>query len=83
MYSSLSINAQALILFHMIELVDQQGLDILYEYFEKMRKDARKKNSSKAVKILSGDNRLGRIYLELRKQLEFAPETLIHPKFVV
>ncbi|MEJ2251993.1 MAG: helicase-related protein [Candidatus Lokiarchaeota archaeon] len=82
-YSLLSINAQALILFHMIELVNQQGLDILYEYFEKMRKDARKKYSSKAVKILAGENRLGRIYLELRKQLEFAPEILIHPKFVV
>jgi Fanconi anemia group M protein len=82
-YSSISVNAQALILYHMLELVDQQGLDILYEYFEKMRKDAKKKNSSKTIRILAGDNRLGRVYLELRKQLQFSPESLIHPKFLV
>ncbi|KKN27970.1 hypothetical protein LCGC14_0859130, partial [marine sediment metagenome] len=35
-YSALSINAQGLILYHMIELVEQQGLDVLLIYLEKV-----------------------------------------------
>ena len=56
MYSALSINAQALILFHMLELVEQQGLDVLLDYFNKLHRDAKKKSSSKATKILSSDD---------------------------
>ena len=50
-YSALSINAQALILYHMLELVEQQGLDSLLDYLAKLYKDSKKKNSS--LKILS------------------------------
>ena len=82
-YSALSINAQALILYHMLELVEQQGLDILLNYLDKLRKDSRKKNSSKATRILAAEGRLRRIYLELKKNVEFSPENLIHPKFQV
>ncbi|TKJ21762.1 MAG: hypothetical protein CEE43_08720 [Promethearchaeota archaeon Loki_b32] len=82
-YSALSINAQALILYHMLELVEQQGLDVLLDYFIKLSKDAKKKNSSKAAKILASDGRLQRIYLELKKNVEFSPENLIHPKYHV
>jgi ERCC4-related helicase len=82
-YSALSINAQGLILFHMLELVEQQGLDVLLDYFNKLYKDARKKTSSKATKILASDGRLHRINLELKKNLEFSPENLIHPKYQV
>lgn len=82
-YSALSINAQGLILYHMLELVEQQGLNVLLDYFEKLHKDAKKKNSSKATKILASDNRLYRIYLELKKNSEFSPENLIHPKYEV
>ncbi|MFX1377906.1 MAG: DEAD/DEAH box helicase [Promethearchaeota archaeon] len=82
-YSALSINAQALILFHMLELVEQQGLDVLLDYFNKLHRDAKKKSSSKATKILSSDGRLYRIFLELKKNVEFSPEMLIHPKYYV
>ena len=80
-YSALSINAQALILYHMLELVEQQGLDVLLDYFNKINRDAKKKTSSKAIKILASDGRLKRIYLELKKNVEFSPENLIHPKY--
>ncbi|MFX0021520.1 MAG: helicase-related protein [Candidatus Hermodarchaeota archaeon] len=80
-YSALSINAQALILFHMLELVEQQGLDVLLDYFNKLHRDAKKKTSSKATKILSSDGRLHRLFLELKKNVEFSPEQLIHPKY--
>jgi Fanconi anemia group M protein len=82
-YSALSINAQGLILFHMLELVEQQGLDVLHDYFNKLHKDARKKTSSKATKILASDGRLNRIHLELKKNVEYSPENLVHPKYHV
>ncbi|MFX0039587.1 MAG: helicase-related protein [Promethearchaeota archaeon] len=82
-YSALSINAQGLILFHMLELVEQQGLDVLHDYFNKLQKDARKRTSSKATKILASDGRLNRIRLELKKNVEYSPENLLHPKYHV
>ncbi|MFX1395150.1 MAG: DEAD/DEAH box helicase family protein, partial [Promethearchaeota archaeon] len=57
-YSAISINAQALILYHMIELVEQQGLDNLLDYLDKLYKDALKSNSSKAIKFLASDHKL-------------------------
>jgi len=82
-YSSLSVNAQALILFHMLELIEQQGLDVLLIYLTKIKQDARKKTSSKAVKILASDHRINQIYIELKKNEDLSPEQLIHPKFYV
>ena len=82
-YSSLSVNAQALILFHMLELIEQQGLDVLLIYLTKVKQDARKKTSSKAVKILASDHRINQIYIELKKNEDLSPEQLIHPKFYV
>ncbi|MFX1480960.1 MAG: helicase-related protein, partial [Promethearchaeota archaeon] len=82
-YSALSINAQALILYHMLELIEQQGLDVLLLYLEKLNKDQKKKSSSKAVKILAVDPRLRRIYIELKKNEELSPNNLIHPKYNV
>ena len=81
LYSALSINAQALILYHMLELIEQQGLDVLLYYLEKLYTDAKKKTSSKAVKILASDSRIRRVFIELKKNQEFTPERLIHPKF--
>ncbi|MFX0155102.1 MAG: DEAD/DEAH box helicase [Candidatus Hodarchaeota archaeon] len=80
-YSALSINAQGLILYHMLELVEQQGLNVLLDYFNKLHKDAKKKSSSKATRILASDGRLNRIYLELKKNAEISPESLVHPKY--
>jgi ERCC4-related helicase len=80
-YSALSVNAQGLILFHMLELIEQQGLDVLLIYLTKMKADARKKNSSKALKILARDHRLNQIYIELKKNQDYSPEKLIHPKY--
>ncbi|MFX1315417.1 MAG: DEAD/DEAH box helicase [Promethearchaeota archaeon] len=82
-YSALSINAQALILYHMLELVEQQGLDVLLSYLEKLNSDAKKKTSSKAIKILVSDQRVRNIFLELKKNKEFSPEYLEHPKYPV
>ncbi len=82
-YKALSINAQGLILYHMLELVEQQGLDVLLKYLEKLQKDAHKKNSSKANRILATDPRIRRIDLELRKHYEFEPNSLLHPKLKV
>ena len=82
-YSALSINAQALIVYHMLELIEQQGLDVLLIYLEKLNKDQKKKNSSKAVKILASDSRIRRVYIELKKNEDFSPEKLIHPKYQV
>jgi len=82
-YSALSINAQGLILFHMLELVEQQGLNVLLAYLNKLHIDAKKKTSSKANKILASDGRLNRIYLELKKNAEYSPEKLVHPKYYV
>ncbi len=80
-YSALSVNAQGLILFHMIELIEQQGLDVLLIYLTKVKQDARKKNSSKAVKILASDYRINQIFIELKKNEDYNPEKLVHPKF--
>jgi len=80
-YSALSVNAQGLILFHMIELIEQQGLDVLLIYLAKVKQDARKKNSSKAVKILASDYRINQIFIELKKNEDYYPEKLVHPKF--
>ena len=82
-YSALSINAQGLILFHMLELIEQQGLDVLLDYLEKLNKKAKKRNSSKASRILAADDRIRRIYLELKKAQQFSPDNLIHPKYHV
>jgi len=82
-YSALSVNAQGLILFHMIELIEQQGLDVLLIYLTKVKQNARKKNSSKAVKILASDYRINQIFIELKKNEDYYPERLIHPKFYV
>ena len=82
-YSALSINAQGLILFHVLELIEQQGLDVLLDYLEKLNKKAKKRNSSKASRILAADNRIRRIYLELKKAQQFSPDNLIHPKYHV
>ena len=81
-YASLSINAQLLILYHMIELVEQQGLINLLDYLEEgIYKKTKKKNCSKAVKMLAGDRRIYQIYVELKKNNECSPETLVHPKY--
>jgi ERCC4-related helicase len=80
-YTALSINAQALILFHMMELVEQQGLDVLLIYLEGLNSTARKSSSSKAVRILTSDHRLQRLYLELKKHQELTPDNLTHPKY--
>ena len=80
-YSALSVNAQGLILFHMLELIEQQGLDVLLLYLTKMKADARKKKSSKALRILTSDHRLNQIFIELKKNEEYSPDNLIHPKY--
>ncbi|KKN34269.1 hypothetical protein LCGC14_0795260, partial [marine sediment metagenome] len=63
--------------------VEQQGLDVLLIYLEKVKNDAKKAKSSKAIKILASDIRLQRIYIELKKNQEFSPGKLVHPKYHV
>ncbi len=80
LYSAISINAQALILYHMIELIEQQGLDVLLMYLEKLQKEALKKKNSKANRILANDYRIRQIFLELIKNQALYPNRIIHPK---
>jgi len=82
-YSAISINAQALILYHMLELVVQQGLDVFLKYLERVNKDAKKKNSSKAVRILATDPQLRRVFSELNSIQEYTPNQLVHPKYKI
>ncbi len=82
-FTALTINAQALIIYHMLELVEQQGLDILLEYLESLNKKAKKKDSSKARKRVVADPRIRRIYIELKNNQENNPKNLIHPKYHV
>ena len=48
------------------------------DYLEKVSNDARKKNSSKAVKVLASDGRIRRALIELRKNQDFSPYTSTH-----
>jgi ERCC4-related helicase len=82
-YGAISVNAQALIMYHVLELIEQQGLDALLLYLEKLFKDASKKNSSKANRILASDRRLRQMRLELQKYQSEYPEVLVHPKLLV
>ncbi len=82
-YAAISVNAQALIMYHILELIEQQGLDALLLYLEKLFKDASKKNSSKANRILASDRRMRRMRLELLKHQSECPEVLIHPKLLI
>lgn len=79
-YTTLSINAQALILFHMLELLEQQGLDVLLTYIEKLFKESMKPNSSKASRVLVSDYRLGEIYQNLKS---YSIKELFHPKYPI
>jgi Fanconi anemia group M protein len=82
-YAAISVNAQALIMYHILELIEQQGLDALLLYLEKLFKDASKKNSSKANRILAFDRRIRRMRLELQKNQRECPDVLIHPKLLI
>jgi ERCC4-related helicase len=82
-YGAISVNAQALIMYHILELIEQQGLDALLLYLEKLFKEAFKKNSSKANRILASDRRLVQMRLELQRHQNEYPEILVHPKLLV
>lgn len=82
-YTSISVNAQALILYHMISLVEQQGLDVLMEYLEKLNNEIKKKDCSKAKRTLARDARIRKIYMKLKQIITTSQDDhpLIHPKF--
>ncbi|MHA1727025.1 MAG: helicase-related protein, partial [Promethearchaeota archaeon] len=82
-YVALSVIAQALILYHMESLIEQQGLDILLVYLEKLKSEAKKSNSSKAQRYLASSPKLTALLLELKKYQVFQPETLLHPKLIL
>ncbi|MHA1805054.1 MAG: helicase-related protein [Promethearchaeota archaeon] len=82
-YVALSIIAQALILYHMESLVEQQGLDILLVYLEKLKSEAKKSNSSKAQRYLASNPKLTALLLELKKYQVFKSEMLLHPKLIL
>jgi len=70
-------------MFHILELIEQQGLDALLLYLEKLMKDASKKNSSKANRILASDRRIQRMRSELLKHRSESSDTLVHPKLII
>ncbi len=79
-FSALSAVAQCLILYHMESLIEQQGLDILLLYLEKLKKEANKKNCSKARRIIAEDRRVLSLFKELSKISQSTQEQLRHPK---
>ena len=82
-YAGISINAQAMLLYHMITLVEQQGLDILLIYLEKLNKEAKRDNCSKAKRLLVADPRMREIYQTLKEGEAYNPNFLVHPKYQV
>lgn len=80
-YSAMSVNAQALILYHIVSLIEQQGLDTTLLYLEKLLKDAKKYKSSKAVRSLGNEYRIKKLYLKLKQIQEHDPKLLEHPKY--
>ncbi|TXT57111.1 MAG: putative RNA helicase [Promethearchaeota archaeon] len=80
-YSAISINAQALILYHIVLLIEQQGLNTLLIYLEKLLKEAKKYNSSKAVRSLGNEYRIKKLFLKLRQIQDKDPKLLEHPKY--
>lgn len=80
-YKALSVNAQILRLFHMLSLVESQGLDSLLSYLKSMKNQSSKKNASKALISLANDYEINKIFNELRQYNELDELLLIHPKF--
>ncbi len=80
-YKALSINAQILRLFHMLSLVESQGLDSLLSYLKSMKNQSSKKNASKALISLANDYEINKIFNELQQYNEIDELLLIHPKF--
>ncbi|MHA1729787.1 MAG: DEAD/DEAH box helicase [Promethearchaeota archaeon] len=79
-FGAVSINAEALKVFHMIKTVESQGPNILLEYLDKLQKEARKENSSKATKKLNQNPIIRRMYITLNNFRETRPNKLFHPK---
>ncbi len=80
-YKALSVNAQILRLFHMLSLVESQGLDSLLSYLKSMKNQSSKKNASKALISLANNYEINKIFNELRQYNELDELLLIHPKF--
>ncbi|GAH39581.1 unnamed protein product, partial [marine sediment metagenome] len=80
-YKALSLNAQILRLFHMLSLVESQGLDSLLSYLKSMKNQSSKKNASKALISLANNYEINKIFNELRQYNELDELLLIHPKF--
>ncbi len=81
LYSAISVNSQGLILYHMLELIHQQGLDVLLTYLEKLVKESKKQNSSKANRVLASNFLIKSLLFKLRSLAEQESTRLIHPKF--
>ncbi len=82
-YKALSVNAQILRLFHMLSLVESQGLDSLLSYLKSMKNQSSKKNASKALISLANNYEINKIFNELRQYNELDELLLIHPKFYI
>ena len=82
-YKSLSVNAQALRLFHMLSLVEAQGLDALLSYMRNLKEEAKKKAASKALLRLVSDYEFKKVFGKLIFYEENSPHFLSHPKFSI
>ncbi|MCP4763122.1 MAG: DEAD/DEAH box helicase family protein [archaeon] len=80
LYSALSICAECMRIFHMISLVETQGLNILLKYIENLKKEVLKKKPSKALINLTNKHRIND---KLNAIISAQPKNfdlLIHPK---
>lgn len=73
-YQALSMHAQAVKIYHAIELIETQGAQSLWKYLDRMRHESRLKGSSKASKRLVED-------IRVKKVMEAAYKCVVeHPK---
>jgi ERCC4-related helicase len=79
-YTALSINAEAMKLFHMLKTVETQGLNVLADYLDELKKESKKSAASKATKNLSADFMLRKIHSDLNHVRNGKSERLMHPK---
>ena len=57
LYQALSLQAQAMKINHALELLTTQGMEVLNNYFDKLKTEARQKGSSKASRILVNETK--------------------------
>ncbi len=81
-FAGLSLLAQAQKLNHMLGLVETQGMDLLLEYLEAMKRKVIKGTGSKADQYLLKDPLIYKLFQQMLVQKQRDKTKLFHPKFL-